>query len=291
MRPGFLRVEVLTDPTLQIPDHEDLRMIPVDRSFLRQNDSGGDGTTYYGGHHIDPAPCCHTNHVGHQGKLAPQFPNASDLVLWETAAKAMSVRKMPQSSASSSSSSSTLDWVLLLPLPSSSVKIPHFWAGHAANQKVQRPSPAHPKLIAQSAGWMASRQEILDLNHMCHGGFLPPFQGNDNGNGNHNNNNQTMLSMLRDGLDHNVEFWSGGLQMASGYCNIQRLIPLDDNDSEASFSRHLLYHTANNKQLQLQLADRLLRVDDFLGQIKTVQKVAQRQMEHICETNILLNHF
>jgi hypothetical protein len=250
MRPGFLRVEVLKNPNIKIPYNEDLMTIPVDFSFIRKNDNG----TNEG--HIDPAPCCHPRHVGLQGKLAPQFPNSSDLIMWETKAEAMSVRKMPESS------STTLDWVMFLPLPShlKNLITPHFWAGDAAKKKVERPAARVRGLIAQSAGWIASRQEILDLNRMCRTGFLPPFQDN------------------RDGLDNDVEFWSGGLQMSSAVCNIQRIIPLNDPDA---FSRHLLYHTANNKQLQDNLAKKLVRMDDFMGQMNTARKAAQQRMEKV----------
>ena len=264
MRPGFLRVEVLTDASFQIPHNEDLRTIPVDSSFTRQNHNG----TYDGP--IDPAPCCrNTSHVGRQGTSLARhrpFPNSSDLVLWETAAKAMSVRKMPPSS------STTLDWVMLfpvIPLWKRSI-IPHFWAGNAAipsnKKRLHRPRPENPKLIAQTAGWMASRQEILDLDGYCLGGFLPPFD------------------TPRDGLDNNVEFWSGGIQM-SCECNVQRILPLGDPDA---ISRHLLYHTTNVKQLQVQVVKRLVRINDFMGQMTTVQKVAQRKMQEIRQSRKLL---
>jgi hypothetical protein len=167
---------------------------------------------------------------------------------------------------------------MLFPLPSDEIIIPHFWAGGAATHSLKRPSRRDGKLMGQSAGWIASRQELLDLNRMCHGGFLPPFQddkdddGGDDKQQPHKQQQQPKF-MPRDGLDHNVEFWSGGIQMSSEYCNIQRIAPL--NDPEA-FSRHLLYHTANVKQLKLQ--DRLVRIDDFMGQMNTVQKMAQRKM-------------
>jgi hypothetical protein len=133
--------------------------------------------------------------------------------------------------------------------------------GHAVSHSMQRPSRRSAKLIAQSAGWMASRQEILDLNRMCRGGFLPPFEGKH---------------MPQDGLGYDVEFWSGGIQMYSDHCNIHRIAPLNDPDA---FSRHLLYHTANNKHYQGNIKDRLLRIDDLMGQMNTVQKVAQQRME------------
>jgi hypothetical protein len=248
MRPGFIRVEVLTDPSVPIPYNEDLRMIPVDPAL---------------GGQVDPVPCCHTRHV--LGRPAgtvgpPSLPNGSDLVLWETTAKAMSVRRMPQSSLT------TLDWVMLFPVIPSKINMPHFWAGDArvATWKhLRRPPPKDPKLMAQSAGWIASRQELLDLNRMCHGGFLPPFR------------NGKFKYMPRDGLDHNVEFWSGGIQM-SGDCHIQRILPLGDAHA---WSRHLLHHTPNVKQLAF--AERMIRIQDFMGQMSTVQQVAQRRMQEI----------
>jgi hypothetical protein len=249
IRPGFLRVEVLPDEKdnkITLPFNLD--PIPVDMEFTSQSDS-----TYQG--RVDPKPCCHPKHVSQPGSLAPQFPKSSQLVFWETAARALSVRKMPQSS------STTMDWVMLFPRASSLNLIPSFWAGDAATHSIERPFRRSSKLIAQSAGWMASRQEILDLNRMCHGGFLPPFEGSH---------------MPQDGLVHDVEFWSGGIQMYSDHCNIHRIAPLNDPDA---FSRHLLYHTANNKHYQGNIKDRVLRIDDLMGQMNTVQKVAQRRME------------
>ena len=75
-----------------------------------------------------------------------------------------------------------------------------------------------------------------------------------------------------DGMNHVVEYWSGGGNLfGPKACNLQRIIPLDPQD----FSRHLLYHTSNNKQKQLKFVRGLFsEVDTMLGQLHTVKKRA-----------------
>jgi len=44
------------------------------------------------------------------------------------------------------------------------------------------------------------------------------------------------------------------------------------------FSRHLIYHSANNKQTQLNRQgkrDRFVKIDNLLGQLNTVRKRAE----------------
>lgn len=50
-----------------------------------------------------------------------------------------------------------------------------------------------------------------------------------------------------DGLDmRSVEYWSGGIQLVGvNACNLQRIITMDPD----GFSKHLLYHTSNNKNV------------------------------------------
>jgi hypothetical protein len=154
----------------------------------------------------------------------PQVPESDRLILWETSIRALSVRQMP--------ASSNMDWVALLPGPNplTHKQVSKFWAVDAAVPStstipLEKPDSSAPKFMAQSAGWIGSRREILELHQLlCRGGFLPPFDGQD---------------MPKDGLTHNVEFWSGGIQMWCNFCNIQRIIPLIPEE----FSKHLLYHT------------------------------------------------
>jgi hypothetical protein len=71
-----------------------------------------------------------------------------------------------------------------------------------------------------------------------------------------------------------VEFWSGGYQLFTGVrggCNMQRVISFHPDH----FSKHFIYHTANNKQKQLS-KNRLVRADVLFGQLHTVQKAAEQ---------------
>jgi hypothetical protein len=57
---------------------------------------------------------------------------------------------------------------------------------------------------------------------------------------------------------------------------MQRVISWKD------FSKHLIYHMANNKQKQL-TTDRMLRADHLFAQLNTVQKRAQAAMDSTTE--------
>ena len=55
---------------------------------------------------------------------------------------------------------------------------------------------------------------------------------------------------------------------------MQRVVNLDPDH----FSKHFLYHTANNKQKTVQNY-RLLKANNFLGQINSVVKAAKKEMD------------
>lgn len=96
---------------------------------------------------------------------------------------------------------------------------------------------------------MASSREVLEYNEYCDGGFLPPFD---------------VDKFPQDGLfRNNVEFWSGGIQMWSGKCNIPRFVDL------RQFDRHLIYHTSNNKQMG-KATSRLVSASVLLAQLYVV---------------------
>ena len=84
-----------------------------------------------------------------------------------------------------------------------------------------------------------------------------------------------------DGMNHVVEYWSGGANLfGRKACHLQRIIPLDPEQ----FSKHLLYHTPNNKQKQLKFVRGLFsQADVLLRQLHTVkeraEKVMQREMQ------------
>lgn len=120
---------------------------------------------------------------------------------------------------------------------------------------------------------MGTRQQIWEWHtEVCPGGFLPPYEA---------------PHFRFDGLDmRNVEWWSGGINLVTQRhaCNMQRLISLEPSQ----FARHLIYHSANNKQRQLQHKKHtFVKVNDFYGQLLTVKKNAQRAMEKEQESKTL----
>jgi hypothetical protein len=249
--PGFMRVEVIVNDTERTA--MDTIQFPADWEF---------GDTSGGTRHIDPSICCHF-HMDPPPLPDEQFPETpvvDDLIVWETNIKAFSVRNFPPES------SSTLEWSALMMGPGKklrpSVKIGGYWSGReGAFGDEKRPSGGEPRLVAQQGGWMATKEQLIRMhNKLCLAEFLPPFDRIAGGN---------------DGLDpHNVEFWSGSYQFFTGagnHCNMQRIISLHPDH----FSKHLLYHTANNKQKQL-TQRRMLRADQLFGQLNKVKMMAEQ---------------
>jgi hypothetical protein len=239
--PGFIRVEVLTDPTR--PTQSNLGPLSINHRARP-----------------DPRICCHGRHVGLQGKLAPQYPHSNQLLMWETAIAGLSIRKMPDHSK-------LLDWVALLNIKGSPNILAGYWTGTNGAllpEFSKKPPTKDNKYIGQPAGWMASARDIMDLQtRICKGdSFLPPFD-------------EPQLS--KDGMgwgSDSVEFWSGGLQLWGQMCEIQRVVSLDP----LQFSKHLIYHTANNKQKEIG-QERLVKVPTLLGQLDTVKERAQADMK------------
>ena len=60
---------------------------------------------------------------------------------------------------------------------------------------------------------------------------------------------------------------------------MQRIISMHPDH----FSKHLVYHVANNKQKQL-AQNRMLRADHLFGQLNTVQKMAIRAKQRAVST-------
>eukprot|EP00547_Thalassionema_nitzschioides_P006908 CAMPEP_0194200132 /NCGR_PEP_ID=MMETSP0156-20130528/874_1 /TAXON_ID=33649 /ORGANISM="Thalassionema nitzschioides, Strain L26-B" /LENGTH=407 /DNA_ID=CAMNT_0038925099 /DNA_START=441 /DNA_END=1667 /DNA_ORIENTATION=- len=247
MRPGFIRVEVLLkDEPNTTQDKTDIEdNIPLDFNF---SDWG-----YEEDQHVDPSICCN---VGSNFTTASQEPSASQLMVWETGIGGLGVRELPDGS-----------WVALLPGPRPLPGVPfdyeigNFHSGSAGKLK-NRPALSNPKFMAQSAGWLATRYEVLEMQtQICRASILPPF-GEPH---------------ARDGLYmNNVEFWSGGLQLwcQRDGCSFQRIIQLDPKN----FSKHLMYHTTNNKQTAITQERRVL-VDNLLAQLNGVRKAAIRAKE------------
>lgn len=179
---------------------------------------------------IDPADCC-------GGR---PDASASDVALWETNVRALGLRKLPE----------PLGWVAFLPSVS---RIDSYWSGTdgAYGKNAKRPG-RDGNLFAQQAGVVATREQIHRFHKACPGGYLPPFSDGFWGD----------QSGLR---PQNVEFWSGGYQLF-GRCGLQRFLSLDPE----IFSKQLLYHTADNKQRQLDRR-RFVRAEDLLGQLHAVR--------------------
>ena len=245
--PGFIRVERLLDNSLLRKRNWKVEgLVPVtDRPDL------------------DPEPCCH---------FLDQYPESDELYLWETNVRALGVRKMPLQSK--------FDWVLLqrgrrvfLPdiqnqrIIKVDEEIGDYWSGRNGYFEAgyERPDTKQFIYLNNQGGWMATRRQIWEWHtEFCQGGFLPPFEPP------HYN---------LDGLDlRNVEYWSGGLSIFTleHGCNLQRIMSLDPE----RFAKQLLYHTANNKQRHLTGARmiKFVNVNDFLGQMNTIRKNAQLEM-------------
>mmetsp|Transcript_13144 Transcript_13144/g.24707 ORF Transcript_13144/g.24707 Transcript_13144/m.24707 type:complete len:588 (+) Transcript_13144:195-1958(+) len=250
MMPGFIRAEVLLDES-KYPSQKELDPIPVDLQFKLE-----DGTVEE--MMFDPKPCCHV--PPNLGKMPPE-PRGDQIMIWETAVKGTVVRKMPEGGTG------LLDWVMLQPGPKNLKKdeyIGGYWSGNLGLYgKEEKPGAGDPRLIAQQGGWMATRAQLIEMHlHQCPSGFFPPYE-ND--------------GFHQDGLTlNNVEFWSGGFSVFSGTksgCNMQRIISLKPEH----FSQHFLYHTANNKQKSLPNF-RLLKANNFMGQINSVVKAAKKEL-------------
>jgi len=239
--PGLMRVEVLLDEE-HYGTQKKLDPVPV-----------ADHPE------IDPKPCCHLSDFA-SSESRPLAPTTDKLFLWETNIIALGVRHIDE-----------LGWATLLRGPRGrngerGLKLADFWSG-TENYfgSDRRPKPGSFDHVNNQGGWMGTRQQIWEWHtEICLGGFLPPFDSP------HYN---------FDGLDpRNVEFWSGGMNLftARHACNMQRLVSLDPE----RFSKHLIYHSANNKQRQLTGSkSKFVKVNNLFGQLLTISKDAEEKMK------------
>ena len=247
MMPGLMRVEVLLDEETY-PAQSNTGPIPVDLQFGNVSDE------------VHPEHCCHVSPEIASLQI-PMAPNASKLLIWETGIIALGVRKMPKESM--------LDWVVLQRGPTVSDAediVGEYWSGRNNEfGNETRPNTNKGIYLNNMGGWMASRAQIWRWHtEICPGGFLPPYDE---------------PHYKFDGEDlRNVEYWSGGLHLVTrlNACNLQRIIPIDPE----GFSRHLIYHTANNKQRQLQGKREMCfnRANTLLGQLNAVRKAAEQSL-------------
>ena len=252
--PGLIRVEVLD----RLPNHP-LRKSGVldNHRFVKEVPSSANAyTTSQNGDAesiLNPTICCDEDEPG-RGKLTPH-PKMDELVLWETNIQATGVRKLPQ----------PIGWVAVLPVEDRS-DVGSWWSGYPdtyGESNMKRPRRIDATL-AQQAGFMATRSQIQYFHDVaCPGGFLPPFDSNH---------------WKGDSLQrHSVEFWSGGFQLF-GQCYLNRILPLDPGQ----FEKQLIYHVSNNKQRTIS-AKKVIRVQDFYGQIL---KVKERAEEFVKRSNM-----
>ena len=248
VRPGFLRVETFLDE-FWYPAQSDSGPVPLS--------SGADNNT------IDASICCNTSlpNLGllrsssSYSSLSERGPVGNRLMLWETAAEGVALREMPDGR-----------WYALLPGPyrqKPSARIGKIETRSLEPKLPQQISAVDPNFLAQSAGWMMTFRQVVELHtDLCP--FLPPYD-----------------TLREDGLrKHNVEFWSGGLQLWCGRdgCNIQRIVALDGSD----FSKHLLLHAANNKQKTIQ-RQRRVRAMDYLSQLQTLRERAMGKKQELVD--------
>lgn len=250
MIPGFIRVEVLKEGS-EAADESD--SVPVDWGFASHP---GEEM------HVNPTICCSfpKEEGGSEGDFL-ETPQPQDLMVWETGIRGFSVRQLPLSSH--------LGWVALQPGPgnglASGETIGGYWSGSDGDfgPKGNPPRTTDPQFFGQQGGFMASREQILFFEKQCPGRFLPPFD----------------LPLFKDDglVKMNVEFFSGGFQLfgdGKGACNLQRIISLNPE----IFSKQLLFHAANNKQLQIS-KKRRVRADNLFGQLNAVKKRAEKKAQ------------
>jgi hypothetical protein len=254
--PGFIRVEA----SLQ-HYHPHLRnrqpQIPMDYTW--PNDDAA--TTSH--NQVNASICCHVSTKSSSNEHLPLAPpTAEELFFWETSIVALGVRQLPNQA-----------WALLLGGNSDQYYVdPNFvlgdyWSGrdgYYGSKQQPRPDKTLSLYMSNQGGWMATRRQVLEWHRRwCRGGFLPPFD---------------KPQYVSDGLESKtVEFWSGGIQLAGVLgCNLQRIVLLDPADD--AFSKHLLYHSSNNKQkvknVQYRFSSR--SVQQFWGQLNTIRKNAER---------------
>jgi hypothetical protein len=228
---------------------------------------------------VDPSICCHVPPdmlVAASDHMPETQPGAESLYFWETSIDVLGVRQMPEQQleqpSSSTSTSTPLGWVLLQAgnredfFTMSEYVIGDYWTGRDGYFEIkERPERSKGRYMNNQGGWMATRRQIYEWQtERCLGGFLPPYP---------------IRGQSVDGLgQESVEYWSGGLQLAGMLsCNLQRIISLEPS----GFSRHLLYHTSNNKQRQANVKHRFSSrsINEFWGQLNTIRKNAEKAMK------------
>lgn len=254
--PGFLRVEVAIKGKNPV-EKEAFPQIPVSFEWNKTISEA----------HVDPDICCRVSKETVSEQIPERPTSHNDLLFWETAIDALGIRKLP-----------TREWVLLLGgsidvwYPKPMFIVGDYWSGqdHGYFGNMSRPDKTKSRYMSNQGGWMATRRQIKEWNlQWCRGGFLPPFREAD---------------MPASGLaTRTVEFWSGSGQLAGvKSCNLQRVVSLAPDE----FSRHLLYHASNNKQLASTVRHKFTSrsIDVFWGQLNTIRKNAEERIQQEANT-------
>mmetsp|Transcript_32153 Transcript_32153/g.46839 ORF Transcript_32153/g.46839 Transcript_32153/m.46839 type:complete len:565 (-) Transcript_32153:72-1766(-) len=243
--PGFLRVEALDD---RFESHQLRNGVLDEFTFKEKVPAHPEYGSSSASNWIDPNVCCAEDEPG-RGIMKPN-PVSNDIILWETNIGAAGVRKYPE----------PLGWMGAMPVQDIA-DVGSFWSGFGnifGDALKSRPRRVD-QTLGQQAGFMATRSQILFFDEICPGGFLPPYEDDQQWKGD---------SLQR----HAVEFWSGGFQLF-GQCLLNRVLSLDPK----RFERQLLYHTANNKQ-RTKGKKLFVRANDFLGQLHTVKERAEKSI-------------
>lgn len=273
LMPGLIRVEVTLDKVQFAKYHkrQPLSLPPLSSSMT---EGAPTERTI-----IDTEPCCHRDprNIDSDDQSLLRRPPVEDVYLWETEVIALGLHKMPNiTTHKNNASSTTLDWVVLQRgLEQTRLKpekiLGEYWTGRSllarsSNVTIPRPDAQAPQYINNQGGWMASRDQIARWHQThCRGQLLPPYYNDDEEKDHHHPKN--------DGLKNNVEYWSGGLSLVgTNGCQLQRIVSLKPEH----FSKHLVYHTTNNKQKRQGWP--MTNVQHFWEQLYSVQLDAEARI-------------
>jgi len=206
-----------------LPSSAYLRMLPgfvrVESALVGKPRDEGAVHPFYGVGPNFPEP--HPEAQVHRDNLKPQFYE-NELLAWEWDVDGMGVRKFPEPFNG---------WVGVIPGRAGG------WLRSFTEDGPSEQGPGHvgPERFGQQAGWMATKVQIERFQRYCPRGFLPP-----------DSEEETKTWWWPNG---NVEFWSGGFQLfGPNRCRVARVLDLRN---EQSFVGHMLFHTSNNKQVQV----------------------------------------
>lgn len=211
----------------------------------------------------DPTSCCHvhTEVNGRSSRKVPQNLASEDLIAWETNVKAFSLHQFP-------TESNLLDWVALMMGPQNNLREEQASEGFGSKRKGALNVEDRPQmdevshLLAKQGGWMATKTQLVRMNNqLCKSYFLPSFS-----------RNYEKYRSYNDVGTQNIESRSESNEVFTGGCNIQRMISMNPNH----FSKHLLYHTADHRQTEIE-RNSTVRINDLFDQLNHLRKTAKQE--------------